>query len=248
MYLRKRVAAVIPAFNEEKSIAKVVNDLWALSNGNGEKIIDEIMVCDNASTDRTAEMARAAKAKVIRENTPGYGIACLTALNAIKPCDIVLFVDGDDSCFVEQSFLLLKGIVNGDDLAIGSRTLGTVERGALTPIQIFGNRLAALLIYFFWQHRITDLGPFRAVLYTALKTINMQDKRYGWTVEMQIKAIQLGFKMGEYPVDSKIRIGESKISGTLKGAIGAGIGILSKIAALRFQQKKLLANSDLGNT
>ena len=233
MYKNNRVVAVIPALNEENAIGKVVTKLLSLTDNSGMKVMDEVIVCDNASTDETATTARQAGASVVYQNSPGYGIACQTAINKITECDIVLFVDGDDSCFVEQAIGLLQGIVDGDDLTIGSRTLGHIERGALTPVQRFGNWLSAKLIHFFWQQNVTDLGPFRAIKYESLKRMSMQDKTFGWTVEMQVKAAILGMKTGEYPVDSKVRIGQSKISGTVRGSILAGVGILSMIARLR---------------
>ncbi|MFT6273937.1 MAG: glycosyltransferase involved in cell wall biosynthesis [Halioglobus sp.] len=248
MYKSYRVSAVIPAFNEELAIGKVVSELIALKTSDGSSAIDEIVVCDNASSDLTGQRAAQCGAKVVYQQSPGYGIACLTALKHIGPCDIVLFVDGDDSCFVGQAFRLLDGIVAGDDVAIGSRVLGHVETGALTSVQLFGNALSAWLIRLFWQRKISDLGPFRAIRSSALKQIDMKDRTFGWTVEMQIKAIQLRLRMNEYPVDSKVRIGESKISGTFKGAALAGIGILSKIVFLRLEQDKLRLMTRLENS
>jgi len=240
MYQGKTVSAIIPALNEELAIAKVVGKLLNLKDDSGFRIIDEVVVCDNASTDNTAKTAAAYGAKVVKQDVLGYGIACLTAISALSPCDIVLFIDGDDSCFVEQAIPLIAGITDGDDLAIGSRTLGNIQKGALTKVQIFGNAFAAVLIKMFWRHKITDLGPFRAIKMSALKGLDMQDQSFGWTVEMQIKAIQFGLKMNEYPVNSKIRIGQSKISGTINGSIKAGVGILSMIIKLRYLQRKML--------
>jgi len=238
MYQGQRVSAIIPALNEALAIGKVVQQLKNLKDKNGDFVFHEIMVCDNGSTDKTTEIAKSYGANVVKQPIPGYGIACLTAINALQPCNIVLFIDGDDSCFVEQSLLLITGIINGDDLAIGSRALGNIEKGALTPVQLFGNKLSAVLIRLLWQAKITDLGPFRAIKYSALKKIDMQDRAFGWTVEMQVKAIQLKLQINEYPVDSKIRIGKSKISGTLIGSFKAGVGILSMIATLRWKQRK----------
>ena len=171
----------------------------------------------------------------------GYGIACLTAIAKLPACDIVLFVDGDDSCFIEQAILLLNGIIDGDDLAIGSRTLGHIEPGALTKPQLVGNWIASHLIRLFWQHKTTDLGPFRAIRFSSLQALNMADETFGWTVEMQVKAVIHGLKVSEYPVDSKVRIGQSKISGTVLGSIKAGIGILSMIAILFINQRHIKA-------
>ena len=233
------ITAVIPALDEEAAIGKVVTELKALSLApslslESEKIIDAIIVCDNGSTDNTALYAENAGAIVVHQATSGYGIACQTALLQVSSCDIVLFVDGDDSCFIKQAIPLLLSIIEGDDLAIGSRTLGIIEQGALTPVQLFGNWLSSRLINFFWQQKISDLGPFRAIRTEALHRLSMQDKSFGWTVEMQVKAAILSMKVSEHPVDSKIRIGESKISGTVKGSILAGFGILSMIFKLRF--------------
>lgn len=238
MYKDNIVSVVIPALNEEEAIAIVINNLNTLTF-NENKVIDHIVVCDNGSVDKTARIAKELGAIVVTQNTPGYGIACLTAISVLPNCDIVLFVDGDDSCFAEQALPLLSAIVEGYDLAIGSRTLGNVELGALTKPQIFGNWLSSYLITLFWRQKITDLGPFRAIQFSSLQRLNMEDKTFGWTVEMQVKAIIHGMKLTEKPVDSKIRIGESKISGTISGSIKAGIGILSMIAKLYIFQSKL---------
>lgn len=264
MYRDLRVVVIIPALNEEQAIGKVVSDLVQLGSASQEKQsaedisprianndqptrnletnspwIDQIIVCDNGSTDNTAAVAESAGAIVVRQDQPGYGIACLTAMAALPRCDVVLFVDGDDSCFIQQAESLLEGIYQGADLTIGSRVLGKMESGALSPPQKFGNQLSVLLIALLWKVKISDLGPFRAIRKKALDKINMQDESFGWTVEMQIKAIQYGLDMREYPVDSKVRIGQSKISGTLKGVIGAGKGILGTIAKMRLQQGQI---------
>ena len=242
MYRGKKIAVVIPALNEQNAIGKVVSSLLELKDSNGQPVIDQIVVCDNGSTDNTSYVAKDAGATVVYQHTPGYGIACLTAIDALQPCDIVLFVDGDDSCEITQAFDLLDGICDGADLVIGSRTLGTEQPGALTSLQKFGNHLSSFLIRLLWQHPITDLGPFRAIRYPVLKCLDMQDKTFGWTVEMQVKAIQLNFVTREVAVNSKVRIGVSKISGTITGAIGAGVGILSMIAKLRFRQRRFIAS------
>jgi hypothetical protein len=188
-------------------------------------------------------VAKHAGAVVVKQSVAGYGIACLTAIAALPKCDIVLFVDGDDSCILEQALTLIEGIVSGADLAIGSRPLGNIAPGALTMPQLFGNWLSAKLIGLFWGEKVTDLGPFRAISKTALSALNMQDKAFGWTVEMQVKAIIHGMKVNEYPVDSKVRIGTSKISGTVLGSVKAGIGILSMIGKLRLSQTRILSES-----
>jgi glycosyltransferase involved in cell wall biosynthesis len=237
MYKGFRVAVVIPAQNEEDAIIKVITGLWRLRFENQNNIIDDIVVCDNGSTDNTALYAGNCGAIVAYQPIPGYGIACLTAIERLPECDIVLFVDGDDSCYIPQALSLLEGIAQGDDVAIGSRNLGEIEPGALTIPQRFGNWLSARLIFILWGYRLTDLGPFRAIRFETLKELNMQDKTFGWTVEMQVKAIIQQKIMHEYPVNSKVRIGVSKISGTIKGSIKAGIGILSMIAKLRLAKK-----------
>lgn len=239
MYKGQHVTAIIPALNEEQAIDIVVRNLVALKV-DAQLVIDEVIVCDNGSTDNTAKVAKLAGAAVVRQDTPGYGIACLTAMAHLGATDIVLFVDGDDSCFIEQAIPMLDGIVNGDDLAIGSRTLGHIEKGALTQTQMFGNWLSSHLITLFWGQKITDLGPFRAMRNSSLKAINMQDKAFGWTVEMQVKAIICSMQVREYRVDSKVRIGQSKISGTLTGSIKAGIGILSMITRMFFSQRQII--------
>jgi hypothetical protein len=238
MYYGQSVAVVIPALNESNAIGKVLMDLWALKNEVLMPTIDHIVVCDNGSTDDTAQVAQEHGAKVVHQAIGGYGIACLSAIAALPKCNIVLFVDADDSCFIKQTHDLLDAIVSGADLCIGSRTLGKEEKGALTPLQKFGNRLSSFLIRLLWDHPISDLGPFRAIRYPVLQQLDMQDQAFGWTVEMQIKTIQLGYTTKEVAVDSKVRIGESKISGTLSGSINAGVGILSMIAKLRWQQKR----------
>ena len=238
MYKGHKVCVVIPALNEEQAIDVVVRKLVALRLDD-LSVIDKIIVCDNGSTDNTATVAIAAGAEVVKQPTSGYGIACLTAMAQLPLCDIVLFVDGDDSCVIPQAIQLLEGISQGADLMIGSRTLGTAEVGALTTPQRFGNWLASHLITLFWGQKVTDLGPFRAIRYSSLRSLHMQNKAFGWTVEMQVKAIIHGMTVREYPVDSKVRIGESKISGTLSGSVKAGIGILSMIGKLYFSQSKL---------
>lgn len=240
MYRNNRVTTIIPALNEEQAIGKVICELLSLTDDNQQRVIDHIIVCDNGSTDNTAKVAQDAGAEVVFQAQAGYGIACLTALAHLPPSDIVLFVDGDHSCKAQQALPLLAGVSSGDDLAIGSRTLGAIEKGALTPVQLFGNWLSAQLIHLFWRQKTTDLGPFRAISNTALQNLAMADKSFGWTVEMQVKAVIWRMKVSEYPVDSIVRIGQSKISGTVKGSILAGVGILSMIVKLRlFYRPKL---------
>ena len=190
MYDGLSVGVVIPARNEAGNIAAVVAELLDLRTENGQRVVDDIVVCDNGSTDGTADRAREAGARVAVENTPGYGIACLTALAALCPVDVVLFVDGDRSCRTRQAIELLRAIADGADMVVGSRALGRMEPGALSPPQIAGNRVASVLIRLLWGAKVTDLGPFRAIRADALRRLDMRDTAYGWTVEMQVKAIQ----------------------------------------------------------
>ncbi len=220
------IDVIIPAFNEEKSIGKVIDDI--------PKIVRHIIVCSNASTDRTAEVAQNQGAIVVHQPQRGYGNACLKGLDYIaaldtKP-DIVVFLDGDYSDYPEELVEIIEPIIKSNyDLVIGSRALGTKEDGAMMPQQIFGNWLATWLIKLFFGYTFTDLGPFRAVTYAALLKMQMIDKNYGWTVEMQVKAAKLKLRCTEVPVRYRKRIGQSKVSGTLKGTISAGYKIILTI-------------------
>lgn len=238
MYRGMIVGVAIPALNEAQSVGLVVGDLLALRNEDESRIVDEVVVCDNGSTDATAERAAEAGARVVQEAQPGYGRACLAAIGALAPSDIVLFTDADHAFHAAQATRLLSIISAGADLAIGSRTLGKQDRGALTRSQKAGNWVATTLIRLLWGQRVTDLGPYRAIRSKALAQLDMRDLAFGWTVEMQVKAIQHGLKTVEAPVDTRQRIGQSKISGTLRGAVGAGCGILGMIAKLRWQQQR----------
>ena len=237
MYHGMTVGVAIPALNEAQSIGLVVHDLLALRNEDQTPVIDEVVVCDNGSTDATAARAAQAGARVVHEEQPGYGRACQAAIRALAPSDIVLFTDADHAFHADQAVRLLEGIRTGADLVIGSRTLGKQDQGALTRSQRAGNWVATRLIRALWRHRATDLGPYRAIRSQALARLDMRDATFGWTVEMQVKAIQHGMQTVEVPVDTRQRIGQSKISGTLRGAIGAGCGILGMIARLRWQQR-----------
>lgn len=223
------IHVIIPAFNEEKSIAKVIADI-------PEKLVTEIIVVNNNSTDETALVAQAAGATVLLEPKPGYGNACLKGISYImqKPLaerpDIIVFMDGDYSDHPEEITLLLQPILdNQADLVIGSRALGNREKGAMTPQQIFGNWLATTLLRLLYNANFTDLGPFRAIRTSALTQINMQDRTYGWTVEMQLKAAKHKLRSVEVPVTYRKRIGFSKISGTVKGTVLAGYKIIATI-------------------
>ena len=233
MYRSLKVGAVIPARDEAANIARVVSELLAVAAPDGGRLLDDLVVCDNGSSDATGDVARAAGARVVRELTPGYGIACLCALEALEPVEVVLFVDGDRAFDVAQSLDLLAAIDDGADLVIGSRSLGNPQPGALSPPQIAGNWVAGRLLRLLWGARVTDLGPFRAIRSAALEKLDMRDTAYGWTVEMQIKALQHKLRVVEIPVDTfPRRGGKSKVGGTVKGVIGASAGILGMIFRL----------------
>lgn len=216
------ISVIIPALNEERSIGNVLRDIpeW----------VDEIIVADNGSTDATRDAAESAGAKVVTENRKGYGSACLKGMANLSGPDIVVFLDADYSDHPDQMDRLVDPIIdNAADLVIGSRALGQAERGALSIQARFGNWLACRLMRLFWSVRFTDLGPFRAVRYATLRRLGMRDPDYGWTVEMQLKAVRQGVRVAERPVDYRRRIGRSKVSGTVRGVIGAGYKILSTI-------------------
>ena len=238
MYRNMTIGVVIPALDEERAIGSVVGDLRALRNADDGPVVDDVVVCDNGSTDPTALRAAEAGARIVRERRAGYGSACLAALAALRPVDAVLFTDGDHAFHACEAPRLLDALADGADLAIGSRTLGRREPGALTRSQTFGNAVAAVLIRVLFGQRVTDLGPYRAIRAPALARLHMADPAFGWTVEMQVKAIQAGLTTVEVPVDTRARIGESKISGTVRGAVGAGVGILSTIARLRLRARQ----------
>lgn len=237
MYRSLTVGAVIPAHNEEDNIGAVVAATLDLRTANGERVIDDLVVCDNGSTDETAPRARNAGARVTVEPKLGYGPACLKAIAVLRAVDVILFVDGDQSFDVRQTLDLLDPIAEGADLVIGSRTLGRRERGALSAPQRIGNLVASRMIRLLWGWNVTDLGPFRAIRADALRRLRMRDTAYGWTVEMQVKAIQSRMRMVETPVDTRRRrFGKSKVGGTVRGVIGAGVTIISTILWLRMHR------------
>lgn len=237
MYKQQHISVVIPVLDEESAIGLVVNELRALVNSDGTPVIDDIIVCDNGSSDNSTGVAYTAGARVIYQQERGYGAACQLGIECLMDTDIVLFIDGDHSCICEQAINLIDEVTNGASLAIGSRSMGKEETGSLTLPQKFGNKLATLLIQFLWGQKVSDLGPFRAIRMQALKSLKMEDRRFGWTVEMQVKAIQLEMSLVEIPVDSLKRIGKSKISGTVSGVIGAGFGIMGMIAKLWWREQ-----------
>ncbi|MEM7099416.1 MAG: glycosyltransferase family 2 protein [Pseudomonadota bacterium] len=228
MYQGKKVAAIIPAFNEALSIGLVVGELVALDR-NGVSVFDQVIVCDNASTDATAQIAADAGAMVVYEPKAGYGRACMRALAEVAPNSIVVFVDGDYSVLTDEIPSLLQKLSDTNTLIIGSRGNSGCEPGAMTPQQIFGNRLASWLMRKLWHRQTTDLGPLRALHMETLCVLDMQEPTYGWTMEMQAKALKSGLAVVEVPVSTRKRLGKSKVSGTWRGTFGAGWGILSTL-------------------
>lgn len=216
---------IIPAFNEEQSIGQVIRSI-------PHEWIREIIVVDNGSVDHTAIEARSAGAVVLHEQRKGYGYACLRGIDRALAlqADIIVFLDGDFSDYPEELPDLVRPILQeGFEMVVGSRMMGKRERGAMLPHAIFGNWLASRLIQLFWGYRFTDLGPFRAIQTRALTRLNMSEPTFGWTVEMQVKAAKLKLRCTEVPVRYRKRIGKSKVSGTLRGSIGASLKILSTI-------------------
>lgn len=217
----KKIVVIIPAFNEEESLPSVLADI--------PDFADEVIVANNSSTDNTQEVAKKAGVTVVNEDEKGYGAACLKAIESInnRNYDIVVFLDGDYSDFPDEMNRVVEPIIKENyDLVIGSRMTGKKEKGAMLPQAIFGNWLASFLIKLFWKYKFTDLGPFRAIKYTSLLKLNMQDRNFGWTVEMQIKAAKHKLSTTEVPVSYRKRIGQSKVTGTFKGTIKASIKII----------------------
>lgn len=224
-----RILVIIPAYNEQDSIAKVIAEI-------PPGLVQEVVVVSNASTDATEANARAAGATVLQQPMRGYGNACLKGIayadaktGQDRP-EIIVFIDGDHSDYPAQMPEILRPILEqGMDMVIGSRALGQKEGGSMTPQQVFGNWLATRLMRLFYRVRYTDLGPFRAIRFEKLLALGMIDKTYGWTIEMQLKAAKKRFNCTEVPVDYRKRIGVSKVSGTVRGTIGAGYKILLTI-------------------
>jgi glycosyltransferase involved in cell wall biosynthesis len=213
------VGVVIPVLNEAEALPKVLGTMpsW----------VTHVIVADNGSTDGSGDIAKGLGAIVVTEPRRGYGSACLKALREMPPVDIVVFMDGDASDDPSDMVALVRPIAEKRaDFMLGSRVLGEREPGALTPQQIFGNWLACTLIRLIWREKFTDLGPFRAIRRDALDRLHMNDPDYGWTVEMQVRSAKVGLVSGEIPVRYRRRIGTSKVSGTIRGVIGAGTKIL----------------------
>ena len=220
------IDVVIPALNEEKSLPLVLRDI---PTG-----IRRVVVADNGSTDRTAQVAREEGAIVVSEEERGYGAACLKALDylADDPPEIVVFLDGDYSDYPGEMMRLIAPIEAGDaEMVIGSRILGESSRGALLPQAVFGNRLAGGLMALMYDYQFTDLGPFRGITWEALSSLQMADRNFGWTVEMQIKAARRGISSVEVPVSYRKRVGKSKVTGTVKGTVLASYKILYTLGA-----------------
>ena len=225
------VDVIIPAFNEEEAVGHVVRDIPT-------ELVREVVVVNNASSDRTRQRAEEAGATVLDQPLRGYGNACLMGIAHLRDKerrpDVVVFLDGDHSDHPEELPRLLAPIAEDQaDLVIGSRALGTREAGSMTPQQVFGNRLACTLMRWLYGVHYTDLGPFRAIRWEALEHLGMEDRNYGWTVEMQVKAARQRLPYAEVPVDYRRRIGFSKVSGTVKGTIMAGYKIIATIFKYR---------------
>jgi len=236
------IIAIVPARDEEANIGMVLDDLASLKNSAATPLVDRIFVCDNGSSDQTAAIAGQRDIVLVSETRPAYSLACHAALRAYfdgnhGDDDILFFVDADQSMKLSETTRLLEPFTSGADLVIGTRAGEQLDPSAMNNRQRWGNRLAISLINFFWNKSISDLGPFRAVSARALKQINMQDRTFGWTTEMQIRAIQEEMNIVEVPVSISQRVGDSKISGTLTGNIRAGRAILGTIVKLWWRQK-----------
>ncbi len=220
-----RVTVLIPVFNERESLPLVVGDI-------PRGLVDEILVVDNGSTDGTDTVARGLPVRVVREARRGYGSACLAGARVLesRPPGVLVFLDGDYSDHPDEMPRLLDAIAEGADLVIGSRVLGRREPGALLLQARLGNALACFLIRALYGHRFTDLGPFRAIRWEAYRRLAMEDTGFGWTCEMQVKALRNGLAVAEVPVSYRRRVGVSKITGTLGGTLGASWKILWTIA------------------
>uniref|UniRef100_UPI0040497D11 glycosyltransferase family 2 protein n=1 Tax=Flavobacterium sp. TaxID=239 RepID=UPI0040497D11 len=226
------IKVIIPAYNEQDAIAKVIREI--------PNIVSEVIVVDNNSTDETSKIAQEAGATVLFQPKKGYGYACLMGIDYVKnskeKTDIIVFLDGDYSDYPEELTKLVNPIIQDDiDFVIGARVKNLREKGAMTPQQIFGNNLATFLMKLFFNAKFSDLGPFRAIKYEKLLALKMEDKTYGWTVEMQLKVLKQKMTYVEIPVNYKNRIGISKVSGTVKGTIMAGIKIIGWIFKYAFK-------------
>ncbi|MEZ4859080.1 MAG: glycosyltransferase family 2 protein [Flavobacteriaceae bacterium] len=231
--MNPNIKVIIPAFNEEASIPFVIKDV--------PKSVSEIIVVNNNSSDGTSKVAKEAGATVLSEKNKGYGYACLKGMDYLKSLsekpDIVVFLDGDYSDYPEKLTKIVTPIIEKDiDFVIGARDKKLREKQSMTFPQIFGNWLATRLMKLFFNSKFTDLGPFRAIKYEVLLALQMEDKTYGWTVEMQLKVLKKKFSYTEIAVPYRNRIGVSKVSGTIKGAIFAGVKILGWIFKYSFKK------------
>jgi len=225
-----RIAVIIPALDEEAAIGGVVRAV-------PKDLVQEVIVVDNGSRDRTGEMAQAAGARVVREPTRGYGAACQAGVKAAEGADLLVFLDGDGSDDPREIPALLRPIVEGRaDLVLGSRTLGRSEEGALTTHQRLGNWFVLLLIRLLYGLRLSDLGPFRVVTASAIRSLEMEHRTYGWPVEMLVKAVKKGYRIVEVPTSCRKRIGRSKVAGTVRGSLLAGFHLVS--TALRYAWRR----------
>ncbi|WP_272493458.1 glycosyltransferase family 2 protein [Rhodocaloribacter litoris] len=230
-----RILVIIPAFNEARSIGQVIGDIPAA-------LVEEVVVVNNASTDETEANARAAGATVLREPRRGYGRACLRGIAYAreKNPDLVVFLDGDYSDHPEEMTDLVAPILRGEaDFVVGSRMRGRREPGAMLPQALLGNRLACFLMRLLWGARYTDLGPFRAIRFADLLALGMEDETFGWTIEMQIKAVLAGLRYTEVPVSYRRRVGVSKITGTVSGTVKASAKILWTIAKYGIKARRV---------
>ena len=227
-----RVSVIIPTHNEAQAIGRVLADLPS-------HLVTEVIVVDSSSTDGTQELARSMGAQVVQEPRRGYGRACLTGLANTQNPDVVVFLDGDYSDRPSELPMMLAPILEGRaDITLGSRLSGKSKRRALPWHQSFGNRLAAGLIRLLYGVKVSDLGPFRAGRADVLHALALEEATYGWAVEMILKGALAGFRIVEVPVSYYPRIGKSKISGTLKGTLGAAWFILSRIVRYYFRHRR----------
>jgi glycosyltransferase involved in cell wall biosynthesis len=247
----QRVVALVPARDEAAAVGLVVAGLLALERAPGVPLLTRVVVCDNGSRDATATVAAAAGATVVHQATPGYGAACLAAATVVDDAagdaDALLYVDADASVQLAELPALVAALDHAD-LVVGSRAHGANdadanehrfnEPGALTWPQRVGNAFASALIRTLWRQPVTDLGPTRVIRRHVYDALGMADTRYGWTVEMQVKAIARGYRVIEVPVSARRRIGRSKISGTVRGVIGAAFGIFGMIARLWWAERR----------